>query len=117
MTQETLLQAAGGGYESTLYRFMNNAALLERFIKKFLQDQTYGELCAAVAKNDHETMLRTAHTLKGIAANLGFITLAQASDALVCAIRNETSDDIQARYEAVKVAYEQVIANIQALDE
>ena len=58
--------------KTLLERFSGNTALLERFILKFPQDKTFESLCTAVEVLDYDNMERTAHTLKGIAANLSF---------------------------------------------
>lgn len=116
MTVEEMLQAAEGDYEFTMNRFMDNSMLYKKFVKKFLENTDYMQLCDAVERNDYQRIELHAHTLKGVAENLGFSTLYQASDALMHAMRQEQFDDIQPLHEAVKTAYEQVTANILALD-
>lgn len=72
MNLKDALELAGVDYEMTLNRFSNNAMLLERFVKKFPGDKTFQELDAAVGDKRFGDVERAAHTLKGIAANLGF---------------------------------------------
>ena len=43
---------------AVLERFSGNRALMERFIRKFPEDKTYMELCAAVDANGAEEILR-----------------------------------------------------------
>lgn len=64
------LVAAGIDVDGALERFMGNDALLERFLGKFLTDQNYAALSAAVAAEHPEEALTAAHTLKGVCGNL-----------------------------------------------
>ena len=66
------LTAAGIDVDGTLMRFMNNEAMLEKFWKKFLDEKSYGELCAAVEAGDTAGAAMAAHTLKGVCGTLGF---------------------------------------------
>lgn len=56
MKLEEALRQAGVDLEKTLHRFSGNAALLERFVKKFPLDPTYNELLSAAQRRDHSTM-------------------------------------------------------------
>ena len=69
------LLAAGIDVEEALGRFMGNEALLERFLRKFPQDENYSRLREAVAAGDREGALRAAHTLKGVCGNLSMTAL------------------------------------------
>ena len=42
-----------------------------KYLKLFLSDPSFTELKEAFAGNDAQTAFRAAHTLKGVAANLG----------------------------------------------
>lgn len=56
---------------TALGRFMGNEALFDRFLKKFLDDGNFDKLCEAVNNRDAENAFIAAHTLKGVAGNLG----------------------------------------------
>ena len=71
------IAAVGIDMEEALDRFMNNEALLERFLKKFLQDPNYAALCEALDAGDCEGAFRAAHTLKGVCGNLSMRLLYQ----------------------------------------
>ena len=58
-------------------------------------DPTYFSLVEAVEKKDYSLIEREAHTLKGVAANLGLDSLRYASDGLVQAVRRKEYDEIQ----------------------
>lgn len=65
------LQAAGADVPGTLERFMGNEALYIKFLAKFLDDKTYGQLLEAYSSQNVEELFRAAHTFKGVTGNLG----------------------------------------------
>lgn len=77
MTDEirSRLEAAGVDVDSAMERFMNNDALLERFMRKFKDDPNYRELLDAVEKKDTERAFTASHTLKGVSGNLSLAAL------------------------------------------
>lgn len=77
MTTEDLEALANAGMDvpSAKERFMNNDALLEKFVKKFPEDASYKKLLEGVANRDLDTCFMSAHTLKGVAANFSFVKL------------------------------------------
>ena len=84
---KTQLIKAGIDVNSALERFMGNEALLERFLKKFPQDENYQKLCAAMEASDWEAALTAAHTLKGICGNLSIAPLFDLLAIQVAAFR------------------------------
>ena len=54
-------------YENVSSRMMGNQKLVEKFVRKFLDDPTYEQIKEAVDKMDYDEILRTTHTMKGIA--------------------------------------------------
>ena len=69
------LEAAGIDVQSALERFMDNEMLLERFLKKFLDDPNYGKLKEAQAAGDWEGAVTASHSLKGVCGNLSMTEL------------------------------------------
>ena len=64
------LEVAGIDVASALERMMGSEELLERLLKKFLENQQYPALCAALKGGDTEQAVIAAHTLKGVCGNL-----------------------------------------------
>lgn len=56
---------------------MGNQKLVEKFVRKFLEDPTYKQIKESVEKMDYDEILRATHTMKGIASNLEFTQLQQ----------------------------------------
>ena len=52
-------------YENVSSRMMGNQKLVEKFVRKFLDDPTYEQIKEAVNKMDYDEILRTTHTMKG----------------------------------------------------
>jgi len=61
--------------EDGLKRMMNNGKLFSKLLLKFKSDTSLGETEAAFARGDLESAKTSAHTLKGLAANLSLIEL------------------------------------------
>ena len=74
MDMRAAYESVGADYDDVLKR-LSSDALVERFAKKFLQDESFSKLKAAVAEGDAKDAFLAAHTLKGICQNLGFTNL------------------------------------------
>ena len=81
------LMDAGLDLNSALDRFMNNEALLERFLAKVPADPNHDRLTAAIAAGDKEGALTAAHTLKGVCGNLSMTALFELLTRQVAAFR------------------------------
>lgn len=103
-------------YEGTLSRFMKNESMMARFVKRFPEDHTYAELLQSIEARDYGEIQARAHTLKGIASNLGFGLLAAASGELTVAMRAEEYEKTDILFEVVQKNYEKVMTEIQNLD-
>lgn len=77
MTDELRAQLteAGVDVESVMDRFLQNEALLERFMRKFKDDPNYLKLLQAVSEKNNDDAFTAAHTLKGVAGNLSMLAL------------------------------------------
>ncbi|MDD7219748.1 MAG: Hpt domain-containing protein [Clostridia bacterium] len=86
MTTEECYQKLGGNYSEVLGRMMKQD-FIEKFMKKFLEDDSYSLLCDAMEAQNRAEAFRAAHTLKGVCQNLGFGTLASSSSRLTEILR------------------------------
>lgn len=103
--------------QGTLHRFSGNRGLLKKFMLKFPQDATFEKLSAAVAQGDYEAVETTAHTLKGVAANLGFVRLYEACGDLVQAVRQGQYETISALFELTKEEYEKIVSCLTRVED
>lgn len=115
MTLAELYDKIGGDYSGTKARFMTDDRIL-RFVRKFPLDQSYQLLESSLAAGNKEEAFRAAHTLKGVAQNLGFTALhVLASDVTEVLRGGGTATDEQ--LDALKNGYHLVIDSIALVDD
>ena len=90
--KKAVLIAAGIQCDEALERFMGNESMLEKFLKKFLDDGNYKNLVQAAQNGSAEEMLTAAHTLKGVCGNLAFGSLFTLLTQQVQALRDGRTD-------------------------
>lgn len=115
MNLEKLYQEAGGDMADAVRR-LGGIAAVERFLRMFAGDDTFAMLEAAMSAGDDQRAFRAAHTLKGLAANLGLVQLWQAASALTEALRVGDMQSAAALYPETAAAYRQAYAAIGELD-
>lgn len=111
-TQEVYTQLHGN-YADAKSRLMTDK-LIEKFLLKFLNDPTYQQLIDAVEAGNIEDSFRAAHTLKGVAANLGLSEVQQTASALTEQLRDKTSKADQSLLNAVMASYTLAVDTIKA---
>ena len=105
MTIEECYLAVGGDYAQVQKR-LPSAALIRRFVAKFLNDDSFDQLSRAMRTGQREEAFRAAHTLKGVCANLGFDRLYGSASQLTEELRPE-GGEISAAAAALLVQVEQ----------
>ena len=116
MTVKEFYDSLGGDYEDALGRLMNDN-MIRRFIRKFPNDKSYGELKAAFENNDVEAAFSAAHTLKGVTANLGFVKLHKAACELTELLRPKQGMPAEEKFKLVRDCYEEVIAALEKVED
>ena len=101
MTLKEFYAQIGGNYEDTLHR-LPSEALVHRFVLKYPADPSVAQLRDSVSAADWETAFRAAHTLKGVAQNLGFERLYQVSAVLTEAMRGNKPLEDRSLLDAVE---------------
>ena len=114
MTRQEFYTRIGGNYDDTLRRIPSEA-LVRKFVLKYPNDPSFGQLKDALTAQDWETAFRASHTLKGVAQNLGMEHLYQVSSALCEAVRGSKPLTDPALWPPVEEAHAQVLAAIQEL--
>ena len=104
------LHEAGVDTDGALRRFANNAALYEKFMYKFLQDENFGQIGPALEAGRFDDALTAAHTLKGVSGNLGMTRLYEACSETVALIRAGSTQEARASYPSIEAAYRDVCA-------
>lgn len=116
MNLEDFYKGRKEDYSVILGRFMGNENLLKKFVKNFPDDPTYGDLCQAMEEKDWKQVEMSAHTLKGVAANLSFTQLFRASADLVNVMRRQETDKADGLFSEVQKTYEELVQDISRLD-
>lgn len=114
MDTRAFYTAVGGSYDEILARFMAEDRVL-RFVRKFPADGSYALLKQSLSEKDQEVAFRAAHTLKGVAQNLGFKTLYESASAVTEILRGG-SMEVEALMPAVDEAYSCVMDAISKLE-
>ena len=115
MTLEECYTAMGANYQDVLKRFYKSD-MIRRFVKMFLQDDSFRLLTDAMAKQDVKEAFRAAHTLKGVCQNLGFDALYVPSSALTEALRGGSLDGADELFPPVEKEYQRVVEALKALE-
>ena len=82
-SQKNCLIAAGINVNEALDRFMNNEALMIKFLIRFLEDENFSQLCEAMAQQDADRAFEAAHALKGVVGNLSMQNLFRHTTTVV----------------------------------
>ena len=114
MTLQEFYPMVGGDYAATLGR-LPSEALVKKFLLKYPADPSYAQLEAALAAQDWEAAFRAAHTLKGVAQNLGLDNLYKVSAALTDAVRGPKPLTDPALWSPVQQAHQQVLQALAQL--
>ena len=88
MDLRTCYEQLGGSYNDVLSRIPSER-LVDKFLRKFLTDESFAGLCSAMAAGSRSEAFLMAHTLKGVCANLGFARLFRSTAALTELLRPE----------------------------
>ena len=102
-----MFEAYGADYQTTMTRFIGNETMYLRFLDMLFQDTNPQKLSGALESGDLTGAFEAAHTLKGVAANMGLAPLSDAVSAIVEPLRNrEQRDDYLVLYRAIQVEFE-----------
>ena len=78
MTLKECYAAMGGDYDEAIGR-LRSEKLVQKFVLKFLNDQSFELLCSSMESKNYEEAFRAAHTIKGVCSNLAFNVLGKSS--------------------------------------
>lgn len=114
MTLQECYEKLNGDYDGTLGRLCSEK-LVEKFVMKFLADDSYALLEESMASGNYSEAFRAAHTLKGVSLNLGFTKLYEVSDVMTEALRDGEKPENETLLGKVKDEYQRTIDVIQEL--
>ena len=108
------LAAAGIDTAGALERLMGSEALLQRFLRRFLEDGSLDALRAAVAAGDWAAALKASHTLKGMCGNLSMTALFDLFTRQVALLRADDWAAAAALMPDIAQGYARALQAIQA---
>ena len=108
-------QAMGADYEEVFGR-LRNERLITKFVLKFPGDPSFSQLQSTLEEKNVEEAFRAAHTLKGVAQNLGFTPLYEATATLTEVLRAGNLPEDDNMMNAVAKEYERTVAAIEQLN-
>lgn len=109
------LKDYGIALEEALDRFLDDDELYITFLGKFLKDKSYADLVASLADNNVEDSFMHAHTLKGVAANLGINPLYKVTSDLVEDLRVGNADNADIKMKKITAEYNKACDMIRSL--
>ena len=108
-------QAMGADYEEVFGR-LRSERLITKFVLKFPSDPSFSQLQSTLEEKNVEEAFRAAHTLKGVAQNLGFTPLYEATATLTEVLRAGNLPEDDNMMNAVAKEYERTVAAIEQLN-
>lgn len=111
--EEKIFSDAGIDVEGLVKRFMGNEALAEKFLKKFLGDESFGRLKTAIEEGNCEDAFKAVHTLKGVAGNLGLIELYRHAILMTEKLREGDMSNAAEDYAMMEQTYRKAIEVIE----
>ena len=115
MTLARFYESLGGSLPAVLARIPSEA-MVRKFARMYAGDTSCDELVRAVECSDWAAAFLAAHTLKGVAQNLGFAQLARDADALTEHLRGASPLTQPELLEAVRTAHAHVLFVLEELD-
>lgn len=98
----TELRDHGCDVDNALVRFLNNEAFYAKCFKKFFDDPAFPALGDALREKNADAAFRQAHTLKGLASNMGLTAVHDMAAELVEPLRAGVyKDEMLDTYEKV----------------
>lgn len=115
MTVQECYNAIGGDYPDALRR-LGTDERIKKFLLMFIKDHNFSDLKTALAQDDYEAAFMAAHTIKGIALNLGLTTLAAVDSELTEILRHQSQlENLAALFKQVAANYELIYQSVQEL--
>lgn len=109
------LEACGIDVEGTLKRMMGNEDLFLRMMRKFPEDHLYADLRKALEEERYDDAFNYAHTLNGVAGNLGLNPIMEADVVLVEKLRRMDTEGLLQDMEQLEAVYEPICEKLREL--
>jgi hypothetical protein len=108
------LKELGVDTDDGLRRFMNNASLYERMLKKLPKHVRELAVMPCFESNDYQKALENAHTLKGVMGNLSISPLYLAYTNIVALLRKNDPESAKNILVEILPTQERIISCIES---
>ena len=105
MTLEECYARMGGNYMDVKQR-LRSEKLIDKFVRKFLDDPSFVQYEAALQAKDDRSAFMALHTLKGVSQNLGMESLYEAVKEDCELFRSGWSDEAAENADALRAVYD-----------
>ena len=112
---ENFYSAVGGNCAEVVHRLGGDAGMVKMFLLKFKSDKTFEGLKTALSENNCADAFRSAHTLKGICANLGLENLFNEAFAITEMLRGGDIESAKHAFLTVEHEYNLVLSALEKL--
>ena len=102
-------------YEELMGRFANNASMANRFLKAFLNDQTFIQLQQHYTNHDQEELMKDIHTLKGLSGNLSMMQLYHITNTWLCDLRSNNLQTSEQSYQQCLKEYTNITQGLKEI--
>ncbi|MDO5572514.1 MAG: Hpt domain-containing protein [bacterium] len=99
--------------QGSIQRFYGNEDIYISYLKTFPDEPTMKLLRQSIEDHQWEEAFVTAHALKGLAGNLGFIPLYHALGELVVMLRAGKYGAVDQLYEQTEICYDEIVKAIR----
>lgn len=101
--------------KGAMERFCGNKDLFLMCLKRFAEEPTFGELKKTIQRGDYEGAFEQAHTLKGVCANMGLISLLESVSGITEILRSKSYDGLKEEFEKTEKLYSDTVNKIKEL--
>ena len=109
----TKLKNWGCDVDGAMERFMGDEELYASCLQAVVNDKAYGALYDALMENNCQKAFDSAHTLKGVLANMGLTPMYQIVVEIVEPLRAGNMENLLPKYEILVGANEQLRSIIE----
>lgn len=95
------LNAYGADINGALERFLGDEELYADCLNQFAEDLNFAALKQAIDGKDYESAFNYAHSLKGVAGNLGLVPLYNAISELVDMLRADEYKNLDKKHDDI----------------
>lgn len=99
-------------YPDLLTRLGNSESIAKKFLKRFIDDETFTKITQAYDNHDYEELLRNVHSLKGVAGNLSMHKLYNICNTWVMDLRAQNFQTSAQQYQQCFEEYHHIMKGL-----